>query len=82
MITAQLPTIAVAGTHGKTTTSSLIAHLLKFGGKNIAAFWEGISQNYNNNLILHNEEKEMRQWWWRQMNLIGLSCTCIPMWLW
>jgi UDP-N-acetylmuramate--alanine ligase len=56
MITADLPTIAVAGTHGKTTTSSMVAHLLKSGGKNIAAFLGGLTQNYNSNLILHDEE--------------------------
>ena len=55
MITANMPTIAVAGTHGKTTTSSMIAHLLKSGGKNIAAFLGGLTQNYNSNLILHDE---------------------------
>lgn len=55
MITANMPTIAVAGTHGKTTTSSMIAHLLKFGGKNIAAFLGGLTQNYESNLILHDE---------------------------
>ncbi|MFD2202296.1 UDP-N-acetylmuramate--L-alanine ligase [Shivajiella indica] len=59
MITSNMPTIAVAGTHGKTTTSSMIAHLLKSGGKNIAAFLGGLTQNYQSNLILHDEgEKE------------------------
>lgn len=58
MITANMPTIAVAGTHGKTTTSSMIAHLLKSGGKNIAAFLGGLTQNYNSNLILHDEEND------------------------
>ena len=56
MITSDLPSIAVAGTHGKTTTSSMVAHLLKHGGKNIAAFLGGVTQNYNSNLILHDEE--------------------------
>lgn len=56
MITAGMPTIAVAGTHGKTTTSSMIAHVLKSAGKNIAAFLGGLTQNYNSNLILHDEE--------------------------
>jgi len=55
LITSGMPSIAVAGTHGKTTTSSMIAHLLKSGGKNIAAFLGGVTQNYNNNLILHDE---------------------------
>ncbi|MFD2035621.1 UDP-N-acetylmuramate--L-alanine ligase [Belliella marina] len=55
LITSDLPTIAVAGTHGKTTTSSMVAHLLKYGGENIAAFLGGITQNYESNLILHDE---------------------------
>lgn len=58
LITSNMPTIAVAGTHGKTTTSSMVAHLLKFGGKNIAAFLGGITQNYQSNLILHDESEE------------------------
>ncbi len=45
-------TIAVAGTHGKTTTSSIIAHVLKHSGINCAAFLGGISKNYNSNFIL------------------------------
>lgn len=45
-------TIAVAGTHGKTTTSSLIAHLLISGGNKCSAFLGGITSNYNTNLII------------------------------
>ncbi|HEX7367001.1 MAG TPA: UDP-N-acetylmuramate--L-alanine ligase [Pelobium sp.] len=45
-------TIAVAGTHGKTTTSSLIAHLLHVGGVDCSAFLGGISTNYNTNLLI------------------------------
>ena len=52
MITENFFTIAVAGTHGKTTTSSMIAHLLKSAGKNCFAFLGGITQNYNTNLLL------------------------------
>jgi UDP-N-acetylmuramate--alanine ligase len=43
--------IAVAGTHGKTTTSSLIACLLDACGINFTAFLGGISANFNNNYI-------------------------------
>ncbi len=50
-ITENLFTIAVAGTHGKTTTSSMIAHILKFAGKDIAAFLGGIATNYRSNFI-------------------------------
>lgn len=45
-------TIAVAGTHGKTTTSTLLAHLLKSSGLNVTAFLGGISVNYQSNLLL------------------------------
>lgn len=45
-------TIAIAGTHGKTTTSTLAAHLLKTGGIDCSAFLGGISSNYNTNLLI------------------------------
>lgn len=45
-------TIAVAGTHGKTTTSTLIAHIFKTAEIDFTAFLGGISSNYNSNYIL------------------------------
>jgi len=44
-------TIAVAGTHGKTTTSSLIAHILKYCGLDITAFLGGILVEQESNFI-------------------------------
>jgi UDP-N-acetylmuramate--alanine ligase len=58
MITRDFHTIAVAGTHGKTTTSSMIAHLLKSAGKPITAFLGGITQNYQSNLILSDKKSK------------------------
>ena len=52
MITKGTEAIAVAGTHGKTTTSSMIAHVLKFSGYDCSAFLGGITTNYNTNLLL------------------------------
>lgn len=52
LITDSLPTIAVAGTHGKTTTSSLAAHILKHSKTGCNAFLGGISANYKTNLLL------------------------------
>lgn len=51
-ITQQFRTIAIAGTHGKTTTTTLVTHILKSAGINCFAFLGGISQNYNTNLLL------------------------------
>lgn len=56
-ITEQIPTLAVAGTHGKTTTSSLLAHILIHANKNVTAFLGGITQNYGTNFI-PNKDKE------------------------
>lgn len=47
----------VAGTHGKTTTSSILAHILNTAGHNITAFLGGISSNYKSNLLLGDSSK-------------------------
>lgn len=44
--------IAIAGTHGKTTTSTMTSHLLKQSHLDCSAFLGGISQNYSSNLLL------------------------------
>ncbi|MBS7566301.1 UDP-N-acetylmuramate--L-alanine ligase [Mucilaginibacter sp. Bleaf8] len=44
-------TVAVAGTHGKTTTSSMIAHILKQSGKDCSAFLGGLTVNYKSNVL-------------------------------
>lgn len=44
-------TIAVGGTHGKTTTSSMIAHILRDSGYDCSAFLGGIATNYNSNVL-------------------------------
>lgn len=44
--------LAVSGTHGKTTTSTLLAHILTQSGEGCNAFLGGISKNYDSNLLL------------------------------
>lgn len=44
--------LAVAGTHGKTTTSTMIAHILTETGSGCSAFLGGISKNYGTNLLI------------------------------
>lgn len=57
IITANAFTIAVAGTHGKTSTSSMIAHLLHACGVDCSAFLGGISVNLNSNLAIGNAQQ-------------------------
>ena len=45
-------TVAVAGTHGKTTTTSILTFLLKNSGIKLISFIGGISNNYNSNLVM------------------------------
>ena len=45
--------MAVAGTHGKTTTSTLVSHIFTASGEGCSAFLGGISKNYGTNLLIH-----------------------------
>lgn len=57
LITKEAYTIAVAGTHGKTTTASILAHILKDTGYGCNAFLGGIATNYNSNVLLDSKAK-------------------------
>ncbi|MEP1015763.1 UDP-N-acetylmuramate--L-alanine ligase, partial [Maribacter dokdonensis] len=56
LITKDSFCLAVAGTHGKTTTSSILAHLLKETGVKMTAFLGGISEDFNSNFLLEGTE--------------------------
>lgn len=51
-ITREKRGVCVAGTHGKTTTSTMVAHLLKHSHVDCSAFLGGISRNFGSNLVL------------------------------
>lgn len=51
IITKDTFCFAVAGTHGKTTTSSILGHILYESGEDVTAFLGGIVENYHSNLI-------------------------------
>ncbi|MFM9060472.1 MAG: UDP-N-acetylmuramate--L-alanine ligase [Bacteroidota bacterium] len=59
LLTARRPTVAVAGTHGKTTTSSLIAHLLRCGGLDVTAFLGGLGVDASTNLMMGTDQAMM-----------------------
>ncbi len=54
-ITKSYNTIAVAGTHGKTTTSSIVAHILQNSNNGGVAFLGGIATNYDSNILSRRE---------------------------
>ncbi|NMH88446.1 UDP-N-acetylmuramate--L-alanine ligase [Flavivirga algicola] len=56
LITENTFCLAVAGTHGKTTTTSILGHLMNKCDVPLTAFLGGISENYNSNLILNGTE--------------------------
>ena len=56
LITKDTFCLAVAGTHGKTTTTAILGHILKESGVYATSFLGGISENYKSNLILGGDE--------------------------
>lgn len=56
LITENTNCIAVAGTHGKTTTSTLISHLCKEAGLPFSCFLGGISENFKSNFLFNGTE--------------------------
>ena len=56
LITKDTFCLAVSGTHGKTTTTSILGHLMKVANVNMTAFLGGITENYNSNLIVNGTE--------------------------
>lgn len=56
LITENTACIAVAGTHGKTTTSSLVAHLCKEANLSFSAFLGGIAENFKSNFLYNGSE--------------------------
>lgn len=59
LITRDMKSVAVAGTHGKTTTSSMIVHILKTAGIDCTGFLGGISANYETNMILNDKDESI-----------------------
>ena len=55
-ITSGKRCLAVSGTHGKTTTSTMLAHILAESGEGCTAFLGGISKNYGTNLLLGDND--------------------------
>ncbi len=58
-ISRQCKSVAVAGSHGKTTVTSLISHLLRYAQKPMSAFIGGIAKNINSNVIIGDENDEI-----------------------
>lgn len=59
LITRAHRTIAIAGTHGKTTTSCMVAHILRQSGHNCTAFLGGIATNYDSNFLMDDSNTDV-----------------------
>lgn len=55
-LSRQMFCVAVAGTHGKTTTTAILTHLLQQSGKKITAFLGGVSTNLKSNVLMEGNE--------------------------
>lgn len=58
MLSKQHKALAVAGTHGKTTTTALVTHILMMAGTKMSAFIGGISRNIDSNVVIGEDKDE------------------------
>jgi UDP-N-acetylmuramate--alanine ligase len=58
-ISEDLPTVAIGGTHGKTTTTSLLTFICKTAGLPFISFVGGINENFNSNLVIQGDPEFM-----------------------
>lgn len=58
MLSREHKALAVAGTHGKTTTTALVTHILMTAGKRMSAFIGGISRNIDSNVVIGEDKDE------------------------
>lgn len=58
-ISRQCRSVAVSGSHGKTTVTAMITHILNYAGKKMSAFVGGIAKNINSNVIIGDENDEI-----------------------
>lgn len=59
LLSRDYQTVAVAGTHGKTTVSTMIAHILADSNRGCNAFLGGVSKNFNSNLMINPQSRFM-----------------------
>ena len=59
MLSEQHKALAIAGTHGKTTTTALVTHILMTAGKKLSAFIGGIARNIDSNVVIGEEKDEL-----------------------
>ena len=58
MLSRQHDSIAIGGTHGKTTTTALVTHILMTAGKKLSAFIGGIARNIDSNVVIGDSNDE------------------------
>lgn len=58
MLSRRCRTLAVAGTHGKTTTTALVTHIMLTAKKKISAFIGGISRNISSNVVIGDADDD------------------------
>lgn len=58
MLSRQHNSICIGGTHGKTTTTALVTHILMTAGKKLSAFIGGISRNIDSNVVIGDAHDE------------------------